>query len=156
MPGILVEVGFLSNRNEEKFLGSEEGQVYLASAIFRAIRDYKNRFEARNGLLRSDDPAQVHGGVGANGIPAGRDSEAVEFRIQVASSGRKIKESTGPYALFDDVWMFEEGNLYKYTTGLAASYDEISRLLKTVREKVPDCFIIAFKNGQKVPLSSVR
>ncbi|MFW5758621.1 MAG: N-acetylmuramoyl-L-alanine amidase family protein [Bacteroidota bacterium] len=41
MPGILVEAGFLSNRKEEEFLMSDIGQSYIASAIFRAFRDYK-------------------------------------------------------------------------------------------------------------------
>lgn len=42
MPSVLVEIGFLSNPTEEKYLNSSEGQVYLASAIFRAIREYNN------------------------------------------------------------------------------------------------------------------
>ena len=160
MPGILVEVGFLSNRNEEKFLASEEGQVYLASAIFRAVRDYKNRFEARNGFHKSDE-AQLAGPVEDARVnhdesSGNASSTVVEFRIQVASSGRKIKESTGPYTLFDDVWMFQEGDLFKYTTGLSSDYGEINKLLKQVRKKIPDSFIIAFKNGEKVPVSSVR
>jgi len=40
MPSVLVEVGFLSNRNEELYLASAEGQDIIASAIYRAIRDY--------------------------------------------------------------------------------------------------------------------
>jgi N-acetylmuramoyl-L-alanine amidase len=46
MPGVLIETGFLSNAAEESYLMSEEGQVYLASAIYRAFRDYKNRMES--------------------------------------------------------------------------------------------------------------
>jgi N-acetylmuramoyl-L-alanine amidase len=45
MPSILTEVGFLTNPEEEKFLGSDKGQKYLASAIFRALRSYKNDVE---------------------------------------------------------------------------------------------------------------
>ncbi len=41
MPSILVELGFLTNREEARFLSSEQGQDYMASAIFRAIRDFK-------------------------------------------------------------------------------------------------------------------
>ena len=37
MPSVLVELGFLTNPEEEDFLHSEEGQDYLASAIFRAL-----------------------------------------------------------------------------------------------------------------------
>ncbi|GMQ31063.1 hypothetical protein Aconfl_37060 [Algoriphagus confluentis] len=46
MPSVLIELGFLSNSSEEQFLMSKQGQEYMASAIFRAIRDYKNSIEA--------------------------------------------------------------------------------------------------------------
>jgi N-acetylmuramoyl-L-alanine amidase len=48
MPGVLIETGFISNGTEEKFLGSKEGQSYIASAIYRAVRDYKNSVEKGN------------------------------------------------------------------------------------------------------------
>ena len=41
MPSVLVELGFLTNNMEEDFLNSEAGKVYMASAIFRAVKDYK-------------------------------------------------------------------------------------------------------------------
>lgn len=43
MPAVLVELGFLTNPEEEDFLNTERGQSYMASAIFRAIRDFKQR-----------------------------------------------------------------------------------------------------------------
>jgi N-acetylmuramoyl-L-alanine amidase len=46
MPSVLVEVGYLSNPKEERYLNDELGQVYLASAIFRAFRDYKAEMES--------------------------------------------------------------------------------------------------------------
>lgn len=42
MPSILCEIGFISNRDEEVYLASDHGQLYIASAIFRAVRDYNN------------------------------------------------------------------------------------------------------------------
>ncbi|MBS1637511.1 MAG: N-acetylmuramoyl-L-alanine amidase [Bacteroidetes bacterium] len=45
MPSVLTEVGYLTNPIEEKFLGSEKGQSYMASAIFRAVRKYKDDIE---------------------------------------------------------------------------------------------------------------
>jgi N-acetylmuramoyl-L-alanine amidase len=45
-PAILIETGFISNAEEEKFLNSDNGKTYMASAIYRAIRDYNG--EAAN------------------------------------------------------------------------------------------------------------
>lgn len=45
MPGVLVEIGFISNAEEERFMSSDYGQSILASAIFRAVREYKNSVE---------------------------------------------------------------------------------------------------------------
>lgn len=41
MPSILIELGFLSNRDEELFLMSEEGQQQMTESITRAIKRYK-------------------------------------------------------------------------------------------------------------------
>lgn len=41
MPSLLVETGFITNKAEEKYLASEQGQDYIASAIFRALKEYK-------------------------------------------------------------------------------------------------------------------
>lgn len=40
-PSVLIETGFLTNKNEESFLNSEQGQTYLSSAMYRAFREYK-------------------------------------------------------------------------------------------------------------------
>lgn len=41
MPGVLIELGFINNPEDEIFLNSEEGQAQLTYAIFKAIKDYK-------------------------------------------------------------------------------------------------------------------
>jgi len=40
MPAVLTEIGFITHRDEEAFLGSERGQIYVASALYRAIKTY--------------------------------------------------------------------------------------------------------------------
>jgi N-acetylmuramoyl-L-alanine amidase len=45
MPSILTEIGYLTNPLEEKFLGSETGQEYIAKALFRGLRKYKDEVE---------------------------------------------------------------------------------------------------------------
>lgn len=48
MPSVLVEVGYLSNVREEKDLNDRLNQVYIASGIYRAFRDYKQELESMN------------------------------------------------------------------------------------------------------------
>jgi len=45
MPGVLVEIGFINNPEEEVMLNSEDGQWNVAMAIYRGIRDYKREAE---------------------------------------------------------------------------------------------------------------
>jgi N-acetylmuramoyl-L-alanine amidase len=54
MPAVLVELGFLTHSNEARFITSEDGKVYLASAIFRAVREYKARYEKGMNLARNE------------------------------------------------------------------------------------------------------
>ena len=46
MPSVLIETGFMTNPEEEKKLNNKTHRVYMASAIFRAIRDYKAYLES--------------------------------------------------------------------------------------------------------------
>ncbi|WP_263785660.1 N-acetylmuramoyl-L-alanine amidase family protein [Salinibacter grassmerensis] len=52
MPSVLVELGYLTNPQEARFLNSDRGQTYLASAIFRAVRKYKNQYN--KGIVSSE------------------------------------------------------------------------------------------------------
>jgi N-acetylmuramoyl-L-alanine amidase len=45
MPSILVETGYITNRSEEDYLNSKEGQQELAECIARAIKRYKDQLE---------------------------------------------------------------------------------------------------------------
>ena len=44
---------------------------------------------------------------------------------------------------------YQEGGMYKYTIGASENYNEIYKLRKSLLEKFPEAFIIAFKDGQK-------
>jgi N-acetylmuramoyl-L-alanine amidase len=47
MPAVLVELGFITNPAEQRFLTSDYGQSIMASALFRAIRNYKIEYEKK-------------------------------------------------------------------------------------------------------------
>ena len=48
MPSVLVEVGYLTNKDEEKYLSGDNGQDLIASGIYRAFKEYKNQIESVN------------------------------------------------------------------------------------------------------------
>ncbi|MEF8797506.1 MAG: N-acetylmuramoyl-L-alanine amidase, partial [Salinivenus sp.] len=52
MPSVLVELGFLTNPREARYLNSDRGQTLLASGLFRAVRNYKTKYE--KGIYRSE------------------------------------------------------------------------------------------------------
>lgn len=58
MPAILVESGFISNREDEKFLMSQAGQTKIATAIFKGIETYKRQVEKKSSVNRSGQPGR--------------------------------------------------------------------------------------------------
>lgn len=143
MPGILVELGFLSNPNEEKYLSSNEGQSLLASGIFRAFRDYKVAFEAKNNLEIEQPVDQVI-------------KPDIVYRIQVATSKKKIKTSASLFKNFQDIFEYRDGKYYKYAVGYSNSFKDISKQINNVKKVVDDCFIIAFENDKRISINEAR
>ncbi len=45
MPGVLIETGFISNKNDVKYINSKNGQKEMAESIFNSIVKYKNYYE---------------------------------------------------------------------------------------------------------------
>lgn len=48
MPGVLTEIGFINNPEEEDYLNSQQGQTEIAMSLYRAIKSYKEAVEGRN------------------------------------------------------------------------------------------------------------
>jgi N-acetylmuramoyl-L-alanine amidase len=49
MPSILIELGFISNKEEEKFLNNSDNQTKICKAIYQAFADYKHNIDKKNG-----------------------------------------------------------------------------------------------------------
>lgn len=56
MPGILVEAGFLSNENERKFLSSDAGQNAIATSVFNAVINYREKMEGAKPRVITPEP----------------------------------------------------------------------------------------------------
>jgi N-acetylmuramoyl-L-alanine amidase len=94
MPSILIECGFLTNPNEEDFLHSDNGQDYLASAIFRAFRTYKESVENVDDL-HEDMPLVIISSDEKDEINA-KDLKKIEndqvvFKVQIGTYLKSMK-----------------------------------------------------------------
>ncbi|MEG2060652.1 MAG: N-acetylmuramoyl-L-alanine amidase [Alistipes sp.] len=59
MPGVLTEIGFMSNAQESAFLRSDEGQEQIAQSLFRAVKEYSDYVLGTR--MAEEMPAQVSG-----------------------------------------------------------------------------------------------
>lgn len=75
--------------------------------------------------------------------------DAPVFKLQIFVSNRTLRKGDTHFKGETDYDSFQEGNMVKYTMGNSTNYNELYRLRKSLAEKFPEAFIIAFKNGQK-------
>jgi N-acetylmuramoyl-L-alanine amidase len=150
MPGILVEAGFLSHPAERKFLQSENGRDYLASAIFRAFRDYKKKIEARSSFhLVTTSPEEV---PLATAVPAVTENTGnVFFSVQIASLSRNVEPVPANFKGEENIFIQKTGNGYKYFSGRHTSADKAREEQKRLRKKFTGAFIVAFNGEELIP-----
>jgi N-acetylmuramoyl-L-alanine amidase len=151
-PSILVELGFLSNADEEKYLASSEGQNKLAVGLFEAFAEYKKHFDAQSGALSVPSESAINSSGNQSSQNKVENEAQVVYKIQIASSSVQLPKGRGVLAKFPDAQFYRDNKLYKYTVGETSNYDEITRLHKKVKESVADCFIVAFHNGKRITI----
>lgn len=148
MPSVLIETGFLTNAEEEKFLNSDIGQDYLASAIYRAFKEYKTELEKRNTKEKSIVTEEREKNI----QPLNPDE--IIFKVQIATSSKKLKENDPQFNGLEDIEYYEAGGLFRYTTGKTSSYKQATEIQQFAKEKgFKDAFIVAFKNGKRISLA---
>ncbi|WP_249414452.1 N-acetylmuramoyl-L-alanine amidase family protein [Marinifilum caeruleilacunae] len=154
MPSILVEVGFISNPTEEKFLKTKQGQDYLASAIFRAFRAYKDKIEQTSGVLSKQEENEKN--IAQEISEEANTAEEVEYCIQIKSSTKQIPLTARSFKNIMDIKERQVDGTYKYTVGSTSDYAEILKLQKSIRKKIKDCFVVAFYKGKRISLTKAK
>jgi len=153
MPSILIEAGYISHPDEEKFLNSQTGQDYLASAIFRAFREYKQEIENSSNFTPKiivDNEKEETDTVKIS------STLTVYYKVQLFSSKNKHQLIDPPFREYSDVEEFHARNWYKYAVGTYPSYDEAHSNLEEIRRKYPDAFIIAVNKGRIIPVNEAK
>lgn len=150
MPGVLIETGFLSNTAEEQFLMSEQGQTYIASAIFRAFREYKEKVEKAGyvqQLAHANNPA-------ANPEMSVSDvGGRISFRVQFAASSEDLPLNSPAFQSLNHVKKYLHQGLYKYTSGEEATLEAALKHRDImVRKGYKDAFVVSFLNEERIAI----
>lgn len=161
MPSILVELGFISNLEEEKYLASKNGQAELATGIFEGFSDYYENYKKNKQSIKGEpetpkgDSKKKSGEKVADSPPkkqpeAKKSSSDIIFKVQILVSSTRI-ESGDSRLKGIKADHYSERGMYKYTYGESSDYEYISQLRAEIKPKFNEAFIVAFKNGEKIP-----
>ncbi len=153
MPSILVELGFISTPEEERYLNSKAGVASLANGIYRAFRTYKEEQESRTQVAAAGDaPSSATVGPGKAGSqdPEADGEGGLVFKVQILASVEPVGKNDRRLARLKGLDCYRENGWYKYTCGASQDYNEIARLRRRLSKDFADAFIVAFRGGRKV------
>lgn len=171
MPAVLIETGFATHKDEEKFLADDKGQRIMAESIFQAFADYKKEVEKSNykgmskefkptGKNSYTPPKEEHHTppVTDTGIthtppvqePVTDDGE-VRFRVQFLTSASRLSTSSEKFDGIEEVTMQEADGKFKYMAGNEKDFNSAVNIQSTLRNKgYKDAFVVAFRGNRRI------
>ena len=178
MPSVLIELGFLTNKKEGKFLNTRSGQIKMAKAIADAIKKYVNRLKLNTvqekviTKVEEENPieAKIVKEVSApeklvevlkeekstekitTNITSNKiQPSGIAFKVQVAASKRKLDKDNINFKGLENIESMFIDDYYKYYYGTSSSFVKVKKTLAEVRKiGYKDAWIVAFKDGQKI------
>lgn len=124
MPAVLLELAFISNQNEYKYMASKSGQEEIAERLFKAFKSYKAQYD-RSLNIESAPVTDTY------------------YSIQIMSLSRALADNDPSFKGLKVHKVKQEGSkIYKYMAGRYSSKEEAAAHLSSVRSKVPGAFIV--------------
>jgi len=171
-PSVLIELGFVSNPAEEKFLISESGQKEMATAIYNAFVNFKRNHDKKSGKITSPQnyveiqkqdktvlDSEILSETEASEITnktidedkaiLSQDVKPV-FKLQLFASKSKLKSNAPEFKGLKELEYYIENDLYKYTIGFETDYEKIVQIKKDNIKKFPEAFVVAFLGNKKL------
>lgn len=144
MPAMLVELDFICNPVQEKFMASESGQRKLAEAIYNGVMNYMPKTASAKAVAANKpQPAQK--------IATSNDAEnETVYKIQFLTAPRSLKPGAKELKGLNPVESYTERGVRKYTYGSYSTEKAAVADLKKVRTLFPDAFVIKFKGGKRI------
>jgi N-acetylmuramoyl-L-alanine amidase len=144
MPSVLIELGFLTNRNEGRYLNSKKGQKALSNSIALAIKKYINQLKL-NTISMVDE------------VVIEKSMTEIQYKIQIASGKNKIATKSYNFRGLRNVERVDVGSFFKYYYSNSKVLEKAKKALKLVKRKgYKTAYIVAFKNGERIPLKEAQ
>lgn len=120
MPSILIETGFLSNSQEEKYLGSKKGKQEVSHSIYRALSNYLNPVIGSSKYQKVSSP-----------ITNSRKFTGRYFNVQFVALKNKLDDQKlTKLKQIGEVKIINEKNLYKYQITLIPNLEKAKEVKK--------------------------
>ena len=150
MPSVLVELGFLTNPEEEDFLNSQNGKELMASALLRAFRTYKEKHHPGPAAPEPAPAPQPAPEEPAAPVAAASNPDAPlaspTYRIQILASQDPLSTDDSRLGDVGPVVEYIRNGLYKYAVGSFDSSVEASLQKSQIQNQgFPDAFVVKFK-----------
>lgn len=150
MPSVLVELGFISNPEEERYMKSAKGQEELSDCIYQAICKYKRACDNKSsGMQTMLEPSSVADVSEAS-------NQALSYRVQILVSKSELKHNDRQFKKLNDVSYYKDKSLYKYTSGIFATEAEAQAHRRSIKNLFPDAFVVAIKDGKRITMDEAR
>ena len=141
MPAALIEIGFISNKNDYSVMRSDRGRDEIANSLFNAFSQYKSIYD------RSVDIEQKT-------VEKVKNEEIITsdvyFGVQIMTIGRKLAVNDPAFKGYSHRAVKVNGN-YKYIIGASSSAEKAKEFRKKVSAKFPGCFVVKVE-GDKVTI----
>lgn len=162
MPRVLIEMGFISNREEGARLDSEQGQDDIALGIAEAIVSYKREFfgeepnepkvekPVRRIVEKPVEVIQTETVIENKEMPKA-DENGIIFKVQLSASSKNLELVPSNFKGLQNVTSLFENGLYKYMYGSTSSHETAKSLLQEAKSKgFSSAYLIAFKDGKSI------
>jgi len=111
MPSVLVEMGYISNKEDEKLLKSDSFQNEIALAIYKALVDYRKEIEKEEIASTRTNQAK-------------NTKSSVLYKVQFASSTKPFDTNSKEFKSLAPISYEKQGKYYVYFSGEFTSKEE--------------------------------
>lgn len=151
MPSVLIELGFLTNNTEGKYLNSKKGQEEMAKSITTSIVDYKESLDA---IYKVAKPKIAEVTKVTSKMEGDKVYDDITFKVQIAAGSGDIELEPFNFNGLDQLSKNKTGELYKYYFGSTSNYTLALELREiAVGKGFDSSFVVAFRNEQSIPLT---